>query len=128
MSVWHGRDLRKPTGGRFRPHRGKRKRETGSLPVETILGQEERRSLARAMGGNLKIKLRTASYVNVSDPSTGTTKKVKILQVLTNPASVDYSRRGVITKGALVKTEIGVARITSRPGQDGVVNGVLIES
>ncbi|RLF15402.1 MAG: 30S ribosomal protein S8e [Thermoprotei archaeon] len=128
MSVYHGRDLRKPTGGKFRPHRGKRKRELGSPPTETILGQDERRSMRRAMGGNLKVGLKAAVYANVNDPSTGSTKKVKILQVVKNPASVDYSRRGVITRGAIIKTELGLAKVTSRPGQDGVVNAVLIET
>ena len=128
MSAYHGRDLRKPTGGKIRPHRKKRKRELGSPPTETILGQDERKSFRRAMGGNVKVGLKAAVYANISDPSTGTTRKVRILQVVKNPASADYSRRGVITKGAIIKTELGLARVTSRPGQDGVVNAVLIES
>jgi small subunit ribosomal protein S8e len=39
---------------------------------------------------------------------------------------VDYDRRGVITKGAEIETKIGLARVTSRPGGDGVINAVLI--
>ena len=31
-----------------------------------------------------------------------------------------------MTKGTIVQTEAGSARITSRPGQDGVVNAILI--
>jgi small subunit ribosomal protein S8e len=33
----------------------------------------------------------------------------------------------VITKGAIIETEKGLAKVVSRPGQDGVVNAVLIE-
>jgi small subunit ribosomal protein S8e len=33
-----------------------------------------------------------------------------------------------MTRGAVVQTEIGLAKITSRPGQDGVVNAVLVTS
>jgi len=33
----------------------------------------------------------------------------------------------LLTKGALIETEIGLARVTSRPGQDGVVNAVRVE-
>jgi len=128
MGVWHGRDLKKPTGGRVRPHRGKRRREMGSHPTETTAGEAEHRVKVRVMGGNHKIRVKVASYINVSDPSTRSTRKLKILQVVSNPASVDYSRRGVITKGALVRTEAGLVRVTSRPGQDGVVNGVLVEA
>ena len=35
--------------------------------------------------------------------------------------------RGIITKGALIETELGKAIVTSRPGQDGVVNALLVE-
>jgi small subunit ribosomal protein S8e len=39
---------------------------------------------------------------------------------------VDYDRRGVITKGAEIETSLGIARVTSRPGNDGVINAILI--
>ncbi|MHA1294432.1 MAG: 30S ribosomal protein S8e, partial [Promethearchaeota archaeon] len=41
-------------------------------------------------------------------------------------ASKDLNRRHIITKGSIVETELGRARITSRPGQHGVLNGILI--
>jgi small subunit ribosomal protein S8e len=44
-----------------------------------------------------------------------------------NPANPHYVRRNIITKGAVIKTELGNAKVTSRPGQDGVVNAALIE-
>ena len=31
-----------------------------------------------------------------------------------------------MTKGAEIETTLGVAKITSRPGSDGVINAVLI--
>jgi small subunit ribosomal protein S8e len=31
----------------------------------------------------------------------------------------------VITKGAEIETNLGLARVTSRPGGDGVINAVL---
>ncbi|MEM2321114.1 MAG: 30S ribosomal protein S8e [Candidatus Bathyarchaeia archaeon] len=127
MSVWHG-DLhkRKPTGGKRKPYRGKRKYEMGSFPVETVLG-EHKVKLYYGKGGNIKVRLVSTKWANVSDPETGETKKVEILRVVKNPANVDYDRRGVITKGCLIETPLGVARVASRPGQDGVLNAVLIE-
>ncbi|MHA1606018.1 MAG: 30S ribosomal protein S8e [Candidatus Freyarchaeota archaeon] len=125
MGVWHGRSKRKPSGGKLRVARGKRKYEMGREPVKTTIG-EERRKVVRVRGGNLKVKLRAAMYANVTDPSSGKTMKAKILDVERNPANVDYSRRKIITKGAIIETELGLARVTSRPGQDGVVNAVLI--
>ena len=126
MSVWHG-DLhkRKPSGGRKRAYRGKRKFERGSFPAETMLGERKRKN-ARGRGGNVKIKILSDNYACVTDPKTGKTEKVEISRVIRNPANVDYDRRGVITKGAIIETSLGLARVTSRPGQNGVINAVLI--
>jgi small subunit ribosomal protein S8e len=126
MSVWHG-DLhkRKPTGGKKRPYRGKRKFEQGSFPVETVLG-EPKRKIERRRGGNIKIKVLSEKYACVTDLKTGKTEKAEILRVIKNPANVDYNRRGVITKGAIIETSLGLARVTSRPGQNGVINAVSI--
>jgi len=128
MSVCHW-DLhkRKRTGGKKRPWRKKRKYELGSFPTETKMGPEDVRKVERRRGGNLKVRLVAAKRVNVADPSTGQTKTVEILRVVKNPANVDYNRRGVITKGTVIETPLGRAVVTSRPGQDGVVNAVLLK-
>jgi small subunit ribosomal protein S8e len=44
-----------------------------------------------------------------------------------NPANKNYIRRNILTRGAVVMTELGKAKITSRPGQDGEVNAILVE-
>ncbi|MCW3977291.1 MAG: 30S ribosomal protein S8e [Candidatus Bathyarchaeota archaeon] len=127
MSVWHGRlNKRKASGGRKRANRMKRKFERGSFPTETTLGKTKKK-VSRRRGGNVKIRLLRASYANVSNLSTGKTIKTEILRVIKNPANVDYNRRGVITKGTIIETPLGTARITSRPGQDGLVNAVLLQ-
>jgi len=125
LSVWHGdMQKRKPSGGRKRAYRMKRKFERGSFPTETTLGKT-RKKISRQRGGNVKIRLLNVSHANVSNPSTGKTEKTEILRVIKNPANVDYNRRGVITKGTIIETSLGTARVTSRPGQDGLVNAVL---
>ncbi|HJX23049.1 MAG TPA: 30S ribosomal protein S8e [Candidatus Bathyarchaeia archaeon] len=125
MPQWHGGLLkRKRTGGRTRSHRRKRSYEIGSLPAETIIGETDLK-VVRAMGGNVKYRLKTADQANVTDPATKKTTKVPILRFLRNPANIDYNRRGVITKGALIETELGEAEITSQPGVDGVLNAIL---
>jgi len=125
--AWHS-DLhkRKPSGGRKKPYRGKRKFERGRPATETIVG-EPYRVIIRVRGGNIKNRLVSTDVAQVSNPKTGKTKTVKILRVVKNPANPDYDRRGVITKGAIIETEEGQAIVTSRPSQDGVVNAVLIE-
>ncbi|MDH5459637.1 MAG: 30S ribosomal protein S8e [Candidatus Bathyarchaeia archaeon] len=125
MSVWHG-DLqkKKPSGGRKRTYRTKRKFEQGSFPTETTLG-EPKRKVKRGRSGNIKIKIFSDKYACVTDPKSGKTEKVEIRRVVENPTNVDYDRRGVITKGAIIETSKGLARVTSRPGQNGVINAVL---
>jgi len=117
---------RKPTGGRTKPYRGRRAREADSYPIETVLGTAEL-VRKRSRGGNEKLALRRAAEANVYDPSAKTASKVKIVAVIENKTSRDYQRRGVITRGALIQTEAGNARVTSRPGQDGVINAVLLK-
>ncbi len=75
----------------------------------------------------MKVRLAAADAAVVTDKASGKSSKSKLLRVVRNPANVDYQRRGVITKGAIIETELGQARVTSRPGQDGVVNAILVE-
>ncbi|MCP8320675.1 MAG: 30S ribosomal protein S8e [archaeon] len=117
---------RKPTVGRRISYRGRRTYEADNYPIETALGSDEVIK-KRARGGNAKLSLKKTSYANVLDPATKKVKKVKILKVTKNPANRDYERRGIITKGSIIETESGTARVTSRPGQDGVVNAILIK-
>ncbi|MCD6325213.1 30S ribosomal protein S8e [Candidatus Bathyarchaeota archaeon] len=126
MSPWHS-DLhkRKATGGKKRAYRKKRRFERGSFPTETVV-DEPRVKLDRRRGGNIKVRLISTRWVNVSDPETGETKKVEILRVIRNPANVDYDRRNVITRGTILETPLGRVRVTSRPGQSGVLNALLI--
>ncbi len=80
----------------------------------------------RGMGGSRKLRPLSVEFANVSD-SSGKTRRVKILSVLENPANRDFVRTQTLTKGAVIQTEIGKARVTSRPGQGPVVNAVLLE-
>lgn len=126
MSVSHGdQHKRKPSGGRKHTYRKKRKYEKGSFPAQTKLGKTKRK-ISRTHGGNRKVRLLATKYVNISNPTTGKTQKTEILRVIKNPANIDYDRRGVITKGTIIETPLGKARVTSRPGQDGVINATLI--
>jgi len=85
------------------------------------------RSAKRTRGGRLSFGLRSADEANVYDASSGKTIKSKIVRVTANPANREYERRGVITRGATIETELGAAKVTSRPSDDGVVNAVLIK-
>ncbi|MBS3116652.1 30S ribosomal protein S8e [Candidatus Woesearchaeota archaeon] len=118
------RPLRKVSGGRYRRYRTKRKYELGGFPAMTRLG-ERKIKMRRIVGGHYKPVLLSAKEVNVSDQK-GKTQKTEILNVVENPANPNLVRRNVITKGAVVETKLGRVRVTSRPGQEGTVNGVLV--
>lgn len=127
MGVYQGNDLRKITGGLKGRRRDKRKYEMGSPPTETKLASEDVREKVRVMGGNEKTRLKYAAYANVLNLADRSYKKVKILEVIEVPANREYARRGIIVKGAKIRTEIGEAIVTSRPGQDGVINAILVQ-
>ncbi|HUX97951.1 MAG TPA: 30S ribosomal protein S8e [Candidatus Deferrimicrobium sp.] len=125
MGRWQGRSKRKATGARVRLPRKKRISEMGRPAAETVIGQRKIK-LVRVRGGKKKIKAYIADSVNVSDQSTGKTKKAAIKELITNPASTEYTRRKIITKGAIINTDLGKVRVTSRPGQDGIINGIIV--
>jgi small subunit ribosomal protein S8e len=116
---------KRPSGGRKRAYRRKRKFEEGRFPAETILG-EPKKKLVKGRGQTTKTKALSEKQACITDRKSGKTEKVEIMRVVRNPANVDYDRRGVITKGAVIETSLGLARVTSRPGQHGIINAVLI--
>ena len=124
MAFWHGEKGRKKTGGAIHLARKKRLYELGSFPVMTRIGPEKKTSV-KAKGGFYKTKTFYTEFANVLDKKTNHIKRVKILDVVSNPASSDFVRMKVITKGAVIKTEIGNARVMSRPSQAGTVNAIL---
>ncbi len=124
--MWHSAlTKRKITGGRRKPYRTKRAIEAGGYPTETGLG-ESIRKIKKMYGSEKKIKLLKEKYVNISISRTGKTEKVIIDKIVENTANIDYNRRKVITRGAVIETSLGKAIITSRPGQDGVLNAILL--
>jgi small subunit ribosomal protein S8e len=117
---------RKFTGGRIIPNRIRRKFEIDRYPNEAIAGPTQNIG-RRVRGNNVKIAFKASEYANINDQDNKKTIKSKILRVTKNSANKDYERRGVITKGAILETELGLAKVLSRPGQDGVINAVLIK-
>jgi len=126
MALWQGRSVRKPTGGRYRPFRKKRKFEIGAEQQFTVIG-ERRLKKTRGRGGNVKTKVLSENYANVIDPKKKKVIRAEIISVIENPSNPNYVQRNIITKGAILKTSVGNAKVTSRPGQDGSINAVLVK-
>jgi small subunit ribosomal protein S8e len=123
LSVYHGDIFKKKrTGGKSHPNRGKRKYEMGRPPTLTRLGGNNVVEKIRVRGGGLKLRVVQAAYANVA------VEKDRILDVVENPASREFGRMKIITRGALVKTEVGNAVVTSKPGSNGVVNAKLVSA
>ena len=125
MAISQGKSTRSPSGARNVSNRGKRKSELGRDPAETRVDDKNLRKI-RTRGGNEKLRLAAANKINLTDVKTGKTQITDILGVIENTANPNSVRRNIITKGAVVETPEGNAKVTSRPGQDGVVNGILI--
>ncbi len=125
MAVSQKRSRRKVSGGRYKRTKGKKLYELGNKPTLPKIGATKLKSV-RGMGGNVKNRLMQAEFVNAIDPKTKKASKVKMLNVVGNPANRHYVRRNILTKGTVVETEKGKVRVTSRPAQDGTVNGVFV--
>ncbi len=115
----------KTTGGRRHPLRIRRKYEIDRYPNEAVNGAQTTIT-RRVRGNNRKTALKSIDFVNLA---TGDAKviKTKILKVLDNSTNNDYKRRGIITKGAVLETREGRCRVASKPGQNGIVNAVLMK-
>ena len=115
----------KITGGRRVPLRIRRKYETDRYPNEPINGAQVTVT-RRIRGNNKKTALKSIDFVNLATGD-AKVKKSKIIKVLENTTNNDYKRRGIITKGAILETAEGKCRVVSKPGQNGIVNAILLK-
>ncbi|MEB2792479.1 MAG: 30S ribosomal protein S8e [Caldisphaeraceae archaeon] len=128
MGIYQYRDLKKPSGGkRHLNKKRKRRYAMGDLFVPTILGEKEERVMKNCRGNTTKVTLRKARKVVVSDKSSGRAEVAELHRIISTPANREFAKRSIITKGAIIETSKGRAVVTSRPGQQGVINAVLIE-
>ncbi|WP_435183291.1 30S ribosomal protein S8e [Halobellus sp. EA9] len=119
-----GRSKRKRTGGRRRRSHKKTRHQLGRQPAETTVG-EPRFQTIDSRGNDTKVRALSTDVAQVAED--GDTTEAQIENVIENPANVNYARRNIITKGAIIETSEGTARVTSRPGQTGQVNAVLVD-
>jgi len=115
----------KITGGRRIPLRIRRKYEIDRYPNEPTNGAQVTVT-RRIRGNNQKTALKSIDFVNLATGE-AKVKKSKIIKVLENTTNNDYKRRGIITKGAILETADGKCRVVSKPGQNGIVNAILLK-
>ena len=124
MTQWQLSSRKKTTGGFIKRHGKKNRYERGRDYLPARVGETKVKEL-RTRGGRVK---RIALSANVAHVAVaGRYQKTKILSVVQNSADSQFVRRNIITKGAIISTELGKARVTSRPGQTGTIHAVLVE-
>ncbi|RMF54530.1 30S ribosomal protein S8e [Candidatus Woesearchaeota archaeon] len=124
MVVSHARGKTKPSGGKKKSARGKKLSHKGRIPTLTKIGELKRKTI-RTKGGHSKRVTLSTEVVNLFNGTKH--EKAKILTVLESPANRHFTRRNILTKGTIINTDKGKARITSRPGQNGSVDAVSVK-
>lgn len=136
MVEWHMKSKRKSSGGLNRALKRCDKRLVwrGGEPALTSITKGEKPAnieRKKGRGHEEKIKAKAVKYANITDRNSKKIEKAEIISVAENRANRLFTRRNIITKGAIIKAKLGGnevhALVTSRPGQSGVVNAVLTE-
>ena len=115
---------RKITGRKYLKQRKKKRYEIKNQRRIVKIGENKRKT-KRTRGGNAKTFMTNAKFINVK--SKGKISKEEIKNVLETPSNSFLARQNILTKGTIVETSLGKVRITNRPSQEGVANGVLVE-
>ncbi|MEN7982208.1 MAG: 30S ribosomal protein S8e [Nanoarchaeota archaeon] len=116
---------RKISGGKYIKSRKKKLHENSGQKRIVKLGEEKRKSI-RVRGGNKKTFLLKSNIINVLDKDKKL-KKIQVKNVAETPSNRFLARQNIMTKGTIIETEIGKVKITNRPSQEGIINGIIIE-
>ena len=115
---------RKETGGRYkRKTKIKLSKRPGQVRVVKL--GEPRTKFIRARGGAKKLVSLSDNEVNITHK--GKSKKLEIQNVIETPSNLFLARQNILVKGAIIQTELGKAKITNRPSQEGFVQAVILQ-
>ena len=115
---------RKISGGKYHANRKSRLYERQTQEKHVILGEIKRKTIRRRGGEHISVMLR-ADIANISDGKT--IKSAQIKNVLETPQNKFLARQNRLTKGAIIETSLGKARITNRPTREGMINASLVK-
>lgn len=116
---------RKLSGGRYVARRKTKKYERPGI-ARDIRVKERKSKVLRTRGGADKEVLLSCDIANII----GADKKAKVAKitnVIETSANRFWARQNRLVKGAIIETDLGKARITNRPSQEGIINAVLIK-
>ena len=117
---------RKITGGKYKDSRKKKKYSLSGTTRKVKLRTTKQKTI-RGLGGNKKKVLLSTEFANIIDLETKKAKKAKITSVLETPSNRFLARQNILIKGAIIETELGKAKITNRPSQEGNIQAILVE-
>ncbi|VVB99312.1 30S ribosomal protein S8e [uncultured archaeon] len=87
------------------------------------------RVVVKGLGRTSKVKVRSEKLVNVTIG--GKSKALVIETVVENKADRQFARNNILTKGAVLKAKDNGAevfvKVTNRPGQHGMAQGVILD-
>ena len=115
---------KKASGGRYKKQM-KKKLHAKKGQVRVVKLGEKKTKTIRKRGGGTKLVSLNQNQVNLIEK--GKSKKATIKNVLETPANRFLARTNILVKGAIIETDLGKARITNRPSQEGMVQAVLVE-
>lgn len=115
---------KKISGGKYIKSRKKKSYESEGQKKTVKLGEEKRKT-KKIRGGNIKTFLLRAKIINIQ--SKNKSQKAEIKNVIETPSNRFLARQNILTKGTIVETDKGKAKITNRPTQEGNINGILLE-
>ena len=114
---------RKISGGKYHANRKKKLYERQGQGINVVLGENKTKTI-RIKGGNTKTITLRANSANII--INGKSKKAEITNVIETPQNKFFARQNRLMKGAVIDTNLGKARITNRPTQEGCINAILI--
>jgi small subunit ribosomal protein S8e len=131
MVEWHTKSRKLTTGGKRATLRRCTKKNAwrGGEAANTKAASDEKETREVNEGRGLTTKVRStgSKLANIYDGSK--VVKAEILEVESNDANRLFARSNIATKGAIIKVKLGkeekMAKITNRPGQDGIINAKL---
>lgn len=114
---------RKTSGGRYK--KPKKKKLTGRQSQTRIVKIGNRKT--KLLQGRGKTKKIVSLLNNIANVTTkGKSKKSVIKNVIETPSNTFLARQNILIKGAIIETELGKAKITNRPSQEGNVQAELL--
>jgi len=116
---------KKISGGKYIKSRKKKLYELAGQKRIVKIGETKRKT-KRTRGGNKKTFLLKAKFVNIKTKDKKL-KKAEIKNVLETPSNRFLARQNILTKGTIIETELGKVKITNRPTQEGIINGILVD-